>query len=68
MLMLADQLKINYDRKIYGKSCASFYTEQLSIADAQAADLCDSSKSVNFTFADPLLTAAALTNVYLYQN
>ena len=68
MLMLADQLMINYEKKIYGTSCASFYTGELNIADAQAADLCDSSKSVNFTFADPLLTAAALTNVYLYQN
>ena len=58
---------INYKKQTYGTSCASFYTDQLGIAAAQAADLCDSTKSVNFTFSDPLLSAAALTNVYLYQ-
>ena len=68
MLTFAEQLMINYDSQAYGNSCASFYTDQLGIAAAQAADLCDSSKSKNFTFADPLLSAAALTNVYLYQN
>lgn len=65
MMTIADKIA-DYFTQNKTLVCEDFYVHNLTLSYIQADNLCFSSS--NFTFADPLKTAVALTNVYLYQD